>query len=152
MDDCGETITMDNLLNNPDLDFLSQFNNHIPELDPEPSPYDNIVTQCKYYDESSFLSEFKGSSNRFFLSLNIQSLPSKFNEFEDFVKTLCRNNCAPDFICLQETWKIIDPSLYDIDGYNFAFLSRSNNVQGGGVGIYVRKGVHFTVLKLMTMI
>ncbi len=36
-----------------------------------------------------------------FLSLNVQSLPAKFNELEELITFLKNNRCEPDFICLQ---------------------------------------------------
>jgi hypothetical protein len=42
---------------------------------------------------------------------------------------------------------VIDPNLYLLKNYNFELLTRSNSTQGGGVGIYVRKGIHYRVLR-----
>jgi hypothetical protein len=41
---------------------------------------------------------------------------------------------------------IILPSI-NIEGYNLEIKSRSLNVQGGGVGIYVKKGIRYNILK-----
>ena len=75
------------------------------------TPYSTVETQCKYIDESDYITELKGINNQTLMSLNIQSLPSKFNELEELVRSLASNQCEPDFICLQETWRIVDPSL-----------------------------------------
>ncbi len=66
------------------------------------------------------------------MSLNIQSVPSKFNELEELIQSFTSNNCEPDFICLQETWRIVDPSRYALDNYELEIKSRGRNVQGGG--------------------
>ncbi len=72
------------------------------------------------------------------MSLNIQSLPSKFNELE-LIQSFTSNICEPDFICLQETWRIVDPSLYALDNNELEIKSRSRNVQGGGVASIAKK-------------
>jgi len=67
------------------------------------------------------------------LSLNIQSISAKFNEFQEFLA-----NFKFDVLCLQELWRMHDPAIFSLDGYhNMYFKSRHNNVQGGGVGIFV---------------
>ena len=72
------------------------------------------------------------------MSFNIQSISAKFNEFTDFLDSLGKFKF--DIICLQELWKMCDPNLFNIDGYHsLIFKSRSNNKQGGGVGIFVNK-------------
>jgi hypothetical protein len=81
------------------------------------------------------------------MSLNIQSLPAKFNELEELIQSFISNNCEPDFICLQETWRIwriVDSSLYALDNYELEIKSRSKNTQGGGAGIYIKKALTTT--------
>ena len=79
------------------------------------------------------------------LSLNIQSISAKFNEFQEFTNSLA--NFKFDVICLQELWRMQDPSLFSLDGYhNMFYKSRINNVQGGGVGIFVSN--QFKAVKL----
>ena len=79
------------------------------------------------------------------LSFNIQSISSKFNEFQESINSL--DPFKFDIICLQELWRIIDPSIFVLDGYHsLVFKSREQNVQGGGVGIFVNKHLKFTNL------
>ena len=138
-----DVMTLDSIINNPDFDFLTHYLSTVPTDDNDLSniisPYSNIDMCCKYFDETEFVNEFKLKNEQLFLSLNVQSLPAKFNELEDFITYLKNNRCEPDFICLQETWKIIDQSLFNIEGYNLEIKSRSKNTQGGGVGIYIKK-------------
>jgi len=132
MVDSADVITMDSLLNNPDFDFMKQYNFRDDDNDnniDNPSPYDNITNTCNYFDLPNFYSSFK--NNKIFLSFNIQSLPSKFNEFEELINILSSNNCSPDFICLQEIWQIHNSSSFSLKNYNFEFLTRKNDVQGG---------------------
>ena len=46
------------------------------------------------------------------MSLNIQSLPSKFIEFNDMISNLNVKKCSPDVIALQEIWQIQDPAFF----------------------------------------
>ena len=144
MTDDDNVLTLDSININPAFDFLSHYSSAIPADDDDNpaniiSPYSNIDMCCKYFDETEFANEFKLKNEQLFLNLNIQSLPAKFNELEEFIIFLKNNCCEPDFICLQETWRIFDQSLFNIDGYNLEIKSRSSNTQGGGVGIYIKK-------------
>jgi len=146
-----DVISLDNIINNPDFDFLSHLmtsndDNDNNEVLNNVSPYDNVDSNCIYIDEIDYIREFKDKKNQTFMSLNIQSLPSKFNELEELIQSFTSNNCEPDFICLQVTWRIVDPSLYALDNYELEIKSRSRNVQGGGVGIYIKKGINYKIL------
>ncbi|MFO0003632.1 MAG: endonuclease/exonuclease/phosphatase family protein, partial [bacterium] len=58
------------------------------------------------------------------------------------------HNCAPDIICLQETWQIPNIELLSIPNYfPLECLVRHNNLQGGGVGMYFRETVQYRILK-----
>jgi hypothetical protein len=39
------------------------------------------------------------------MSLNLQSLPAKYNDFSELNNSFNVNHCSPDIFCLQETWK-----------------------------------------------
>jgi exonuclease III len=57
------------------------------------------------------------------------------------------SNCSPDFILLQEIWQPHCPTLFPLCNYNQPdFKLRSHNVQGGGVGVYIKKGLRYNVL------
>lgn len=148
-DDVTGVITLDSLLNNPEFDFLKQYTHSDQDNDDDnnPSPYESLAFNCKYFDDLSFANACSRSKNKIILSLNIQSLPAKFSELEEFINILALKECFPDFICLQEIWQIHDSAILELKNYNFVFSTRKNNVQGGGVGIYVRKGIQFKVLK-----
>ena len=74
-----------------------------------------------------------------YLSWNIQSLPAKFNEFQEFINVLNHNNCSPDVICLQETWKIIDKNLFALPNYSLPETLQRSNSQGGGSWLLLQK-------------
>ena len=81
------------------------------------------------------------------MSVNIQSLPAKFNDFCSFIYSLQKGNSAPDIICLQEIWRIQGPEFFNLDGYHpIIYKCRHVNKQGGGVGIYVKNNLDFDVI------
>ena len=118
-------------------DFFSLNPHDVGEND---SPYSNLDVQCNYFDESKFVSTYSKTDKFSIFSLNIQSLPAKFHEFQELIQNFQVNKCEPDVICLQETWQIVDSSFLSLNDYNpLECKLRSNSVQGGGVGIYVKK-------------
>ena len=86
------------------------------------------------------------NENLSLLSLNIQSLPAKFNEFSDLLNDLSLSKINPDLICLQETWQIPDPSLFKIPNYQPIEINSRSLARGGGVGIYIKDGLPFANL------
>ena len=87
------------------------------------------------------------SSEKFtVLSLNIQSLPSKFSEFTDLLSQFPPDK-TPDVVCIQETWKIIDNSFFPLINYHPLETNTRQVSRGGGVGIYVKENLSFKVLK-----
>jgi hypothetical protein len=56
----------------------------------------NINITSRYYDINSFISRFKNSKNPIILSLNIQSLHSKYNELKSFINELANHNVKVD--------------------------------------------------------
>jgi hypothetical protein len=151
MANIDDVISLDKIISSPHYDFLSHLMTNNDDNDNDDvlnnvSPYDNVNSNCIYIDEFDYIKEFKDKKNQTFMSLNIQSLPSKFNELEELIQSFTSNNCEPDFICLQETWRIVDPSLYALENYELEIKSRSRNTQGGGVGIYIKKGINYKIL------
>ena len=96
------------------------------------------VISCSYMCESDIICKYRNSIKPSILSINIQSISAKFADLCSFISSLAANNCSPDIICLQEIWRIPGNEHLIIDGYHpLEFQCRRNNVQGGGVGIYV---------------
>ena len=96
-----------------------------------------------YIEDDNFFSNLKHSDYLSFFNLNVQSLPAKFNELKDLLFSLKLNF---DVICLQEIWQIPDDELFKLPGYKFIHKSRDNNVQGGGIGIYVKEEYSFRII------
>ncbi len=134
---------------NPEFNFLNKIldisdNEH--ELDFNDSPYETTNITCEYIDSTSYASTFKNLYEIFLMYFNVQSLSAKFSKFKDMIQFLMDANCAPDVICLQEIWQIPTHADFSLNGdSNLEYKTRSNNVQGGGVGIYVRSNIPYTV-------
>ncbi len=140
-------FSLDNINLSPDFNFSHTLSHTEFILDDnDDSPYNNIAVHCKYLDESQFIARYHNTENLSYLSLNIQSLPAKFDELYEFIVLLQNNNCAPDVILLQEIWQIIDPDLFDLPGYHSLIYKTRHNAQGGGVGLYVKDNLHFNLL------
>jgi hypothetical protein len=133
-----------NSLYNSDFFNVSQHNN-IDIVDD--SPYSNLQIKCTYLDETAYTHAFANSKKLSFLSLNIQSLASKYLEFSEMIDLFNNANCSPDFILLQEVWQPHCPSLFPLVNYcQPDFKLRSHNVQGGGVDVYIKKDFRYNVL------
>ena len=79
-----------------DFDLNKDINNNPNFLD-----HDSI--ECKYNDEQSMISNFSSSKNPIAISINIQSLSSKFEKFSDIIANFELNNLFFDVIAIQET-------------------------------------------------
>ena len=77
-------------------------------------------------------------------SVNIQSLPAKFSELSEVVNKFVS---APDVICLQETWQIMDNSFFPLANYHILETILHSSAKGGGVGIYIKNHLAYNVLK-----
>ena len=110
---------------------------------PDYSPYSEIDFKCSYVETD----HFRNTCNEFsVLSLNIQSLPAKYNELNDMLNELSLSNFIPEIICLQEIWQIIDPSLFPLANYQTLEINTRKNARGGGVGIFVKNDIVYKVL------
>lgn len=84
------------------------------------------------------------TSNYKILLLNIRSMKSKFDEIETTVR---EHN--PDILALIETWlSPNDEHLYNLNNYVAEFHSRGT--RGGGLALYIRKDINYTLLTKIT--
>ena len=141
------------LTNNPPLgktpDFIDLVNIHLPD---DESPYNELSINCNYYEEPHFLNKFKDCKSLSLLSLNIQSISSKFNEFNTFISDLQRSNFKFDFIALQELWYVNDPGIFNLPNYHCLIHNSRNTRQGGGVGFFINKSFNFNILHNLSLI
>jgi len=137
-----------NFLSNSDefnfLNILSDVDNS--NFDFTDSPYDSKNINCTYINENE-IKKLKLNSDFTLCSINIQSLPAKFSELCQFINILNHSNASPDILCLQELWQFPDSVSFVLPGYHpLIYKLRRNNVQGGGVGIFVKSKFKFNVL------
>ena len=140
--------TLAELLTDPKYDFLSQFSpesegisNYEIFNEADDNPYESLQIACDYYDENEYSLKFQNLKNFSMLSINIQSLSAKFNEFRDLLSHFDNFACSPDIVFIQETWKIFDADHFSIHNYSpLQFICRDNR-QGGGVGLYFKSGL-----------
>ena len=123
------------------------------EIDPDINYYNTIGSHlgssCNYYFEDYFETALKSKGVDItatnILSLchsNIRSMRANLSSFE-----ICLKNMEYKFsvIGLSETWlRDYNCNLYNIDGYTFTEVHRSEKA-GGGVGIFVREDVPYQV-------
>ena len=128
---------MNNISTDPNFDFISSLKNlYEDDSDYFSMPYEENNFTCTYIDPLSYASKFNKCTNVSIMSLNIQSLSSKFSEFLEFINLLSSSDCAPDVICLQELWQFPVYANFTLPGYNsLEYKLRNPNTQGGGVGI-----------------
>jgi len=148
----GGGLGMDDICADPQFNFLSFFSEENDD-DAVPdsffttnhcSPYSNINLNCNYISNDDFSTL---NMNQFtVLSLNIQSLAAKFGEFSDLINEMQTSKVCPDILCLQETWNIVDNSMYPLPNYHPLLSTVRTNARGGGVAIYVKQHLSFKIL------
>lgn len=144
----ADILSIDKLLSEERFDFLSV----LEEFEDDYSPYDSINIDCKYYNEDEIINSLGGVNLNTLLSLNVQSLPSKFYEFCDFIHLLERSNIYFNVIAIQEVFQIPDPSLFNIRNYHEpVFKLRSSAKKGGGVGFYVHHSTRFKIIEELSI-
>ena len=138
-------FNINDIFQNIDYDFLTKFNNsNLNRFDFE-SPYYDLDLSCKYFNDNEFIEKCANIKNLKFLSWNIQSLNSKFEQLKDYIDFLKTKKIQIDVIALQETFSIINPDMFKLDNYDLIYINRKS--RGGGVGFYVKKGIKFKILK-----
>jgi hypothetical protein len=101
-----------------------------------------------YYEFESAAQLLKTKSNMLtLLSLNCQSLNSKFAQLQGYINDFENSNFKFSIICLQETWlsENHDTSLLQLEGYKFIHQPRGCSIHGG-VAIYLRDCFEYKIL------
>ncbi len=126
---------VDSLNSSPTYDHSILLNSTLHDND-DAHIFTHINISSKYYDNNSLIETFSNTNTPLILSLNIQSLPSKYNALLDLITNLTNNNIRIDIIALQETWNIPYPDLLAIPGFHpLIFETRPRN-RGGGWILY----------------
>ena len=87
--DSTTNFSLGSILNNPELNVLNILSsiNNISQYDfldtnDFDSHYCNAKFSCKYFHDNEFTAQYSGDKRFAILSLNIQSLMSKFSDFK----------------------------------------------------------------------
>ena len=136
-------------MNQGDLNIKHVQNTHNLKSTFEENLYENNIHHCQYYEEAEVNEKFNCLKTEHFsiLSLNIQSLPGKWLEFNNFLAATF-NTFKPSVITMQEIWNKPSHMEFDLTGYHpFHFTIRDkkglNSNAGGGVGLWVEKSFSF---------
>ena len=109
-----------------------------------------IIDNSLYYTADELIIHFRSvTSNFIVLSLNIQSINSKYDQFVTFLDILNAQNIRIDAICLQETWLGANDSssLYQLDNYHCIFKPKHCSSHAG-LAIYLLETYEYKVLDL----
>ena len=72
---------------------------------------------------------------------------SKHDKLKDYIVRLLNCDIQIDLIALQETWTIKHPNLVSIPGFQKIVYKNRKNGRGGGVGFYIRDGLHYSIIE-----
>jgi hypothetical protein len=96
------SLSLDVLIHSETHDFviiLKQSNfpsaGNFVNSDDDETPYSETSFNFSYIDEMAFCSQYKNNDRFLIMSLNIQSLNSKFNDLRQLVSNMLYSNCAP---------------------------------------------------------
>lgn len=150
----SDVFSTDNLAVNDNFNFFKKMFNSEEHEDNEfsfsDSPYADVQIETTYICEND-LSIDNDDKNLSIMTLNVQSLPAKFDDLNLMISLLLTKNSAPDIICLQEIWKFPDIVDFKIIGYHSLLYKQRSNSQGGGIGIYVRENFQVSELPEYTV-
>jgi len=132
-------FNLSSLVNNPSYDFLNFLTNSEENADSpdsftthSESPYSQSNFLTHYTDITSLSSTLNTNTQLSILSLNIQSLPSKYNDLLELISSLSSHHCQPDLICLQEIWSVMDSDHFPLPGYQPLTFKTRTTCQGRG--------------------
>ena len=132
-----------------DIDTSLQLDKLLNENSQEDINEPPLFENSNYYNRDSFfnLLQFK-NNNLNLITLNCQSLNSKFEELQIFIETQNSSSSIIHVICLQETWLSSDCDLssLQIQGYHLVHSGKSCSLHGG-VGIYIHDSIEFNINK-----
>jgi len=110
-------------------------------------------SNCRYFEAFEFSNVFKENYDFAAISLNIRSLPGKWDKFLDLLLDLNQGESKFDIICMQEVWSIPKYFKTNIPGYKPIVHKLRNqrdnlsSIVGGGVACWVKNEHDFEVLE-----
>jgi hypothetical protein len=129
-----ERTLLDDLNLDPSLDARDLLNNYLLD-DENISQFFQTNINSAYHDIYSFINRFKHTTDPLILSLNVQSLNSKYTALKQLIQSMQDSGVPIDLIFLQETWEIKFPTQLTILGFqNIVYRTREG---GGAVLAYI---------------
>jgi exonuclease III len=81
-----------------------------------------------------------------YISINIQSLQSKYEQFLQEINELEQKGIEIEVIALQEIWDMKYPELFPLPGYKPLICKTRVGMRGGGVGFYIKNHINYQLL------
>ena len=129
------------------LQTISNIGNipHLSDSDPESNTPSKV--NFNYFDIHKFhcSPEINSCSNKAssLLNCNIRSIQANFDNLEQFLNDL---NYPFNIISLSETWiNRSNEQISNPDLPSYSFLSQPTTQRAGGVGMYIKKGIQYSV-------
>jgi hypothetical protein len=108
---------------------------------------------CKYYTTEEFLQLVNNNTENFSVfNLNIRSISNKIDDLEEFLGETKTNKFSFSILTIQELWRIKNDSNLILEGYHPIITNRRNNIQGGGVGIYLHDKYRYDIIDEFSII
>jgi exonuclease III len=134
-----------------ELDFFTEYNREYVDQEVDDDPFYGINVSSIFYDSTSLSAAEFIKNTPLYISLNIQSLQSKFEQLSNEILELSGKNICIDVIALQEVWDVRYPELLSIPGYKPLICKTRQGMRGGGVGFYVKEYLNVQVLEEMSI-
>jgi hypothetical protein len=115
--------------------------------DPATNPYIDGNTSL-YTNVPEFLNTNNFQSKPIILSVNIQSLNSKFENLREFILESAQKNVNIAIIAVQEIWSVRYVETVQIPGYRYFQNVRSLSKGGGGWGSIFMETYHPNLYKI----
>jgi len=144
---CNNPNYLDVLNHNENLDFFTGYNRIYHDTVLDDNPYYGMQISSKFYDIESLASAEFIRNRPIFLSINIQSLQSKFEQLRSELDECASKNISIDVIALQEIWDVSHPELFVIPGYKPLICKKRRGMRGGGVGFFVKDHLSVQILE-----
>ena len=87
---------------NKNEQYTLNYNDYLDQTNMDPDLFSNIELRNTYQSENNFVSNIRNFSGFNVLSLNIQSLPSKFEELKIFLDRIEKSGGNVSVLILQE--------------------------------------------------
>ncbi len=127
------------------LDITNLIDNYL-HADDEAGIFSDINIKSEYFNCQTLYEKTNIKNRSLFLSINIQSLQSKFSNLLQLINELNTAKVTIDIIALQETWNISHVDQLIIPGFHPVVYINRTNLRGGGVGFFINSSLKFSVL------